>query len=154
MTELVSGTTAEHTSCLLLKMGQVLFRMAEGRLAELGLRLRHYSILQALADNGSMSQLALGGYLRIDPATMVSSLDDLEAQGLATRERDAQDRRRYVIHITDSGADTLAKANAKLVELDETAFTDLSDSARLRLHGSLGKLNQGVTLRAAFDNLR
>lgn len=154
MTELVPGTTAEHTSCLLLKMGQVLFRIAEDRLAELGLRLRHYSILQALADNGSMSQLALGGYLRIDPATMVSSLDDLEAQGLATRERDAQDRRRYVIHITDSGADVLAKANAKLVELDETAFTDLSDSARARLHGSLGKLNQGATLRAAFDNLR
>lgn len=154
MTELVPGTTAEHTSCLLLKMGQVLFRIAEDRLAELGLRLRHYSILQALADNGSMSQLALGGYLRIDPATMVSSLDDLEAQGLATRERDAQDRRRYVIHITDSGADVLAKANAKLVELDETAFTDLSDSARARLHGSLGKLNQGATLSTAFDNLR
>jgi len=87
---LVSGHVAEHTSCLLVKLGQAVFRLAEDQLEPLGLRVRHYSILQALADNGAMSQLALGAYLRIDPATMVGSLDDLEQLALASRTRAAR----------------------------------------------------------------
>ena len=79
---LVPGTVAEHTTCLLVKLGQVMFRIAEADLGPYGLRVRHYSILQALIDNGPMSQHALGGYLRIDPATMVTTLDDLESAGL------------------------------------------------------------------------
>lgn len=147
VTPLVPGTPAEHTSCMLLKLGQVAFRLAEERLAELGLRVRHYSILQALADHdGPMSQLGIGGYLRIDPATMVNSLDTLEELGLASRERDSSDRRRYVVHLTDAGADVLAKANAKLVELDEHVLGDLSADSRSRLHGLLGELNAGPTL--------
>jgi DNA-binding MarR family transcriptional regulator len=149
---LVPGTVGDHTSCLLVKLGQVMFRLAEEELP--GLRVRHYSILQALADNGPMPQLALGAYLRIDPATMVSSLDDLENAGHAARVRDPGDRRRYLVEITETGRSVLAGANDRLVELDDQAFAELSSTDRKTLHRILSKLASGTTLPAAFDAVR
>lgn len=151
---LVPGTVAEHTSCLLLKLGQVVFRLAEDHLDDAGLRVRHYSILQALADNGAMSQLALGGYLRIDPATMVSSLDDLERAELAARARDPQDRRRHLVEITAAGRALLERTNRSLDELDERVLADVSAADRRALHRILTRLAGGPTLPALFDEVR
>jgi DNA-binding MarR family transcriptional regulator len=69
---LVPGSIASHQSCLLVKLGQVSFRLQEAALAALDLRVRHFSVLQALADRGPSVQLELGRYLRIDPATMAT----------------------------------------------------------------------------------
>lgn len=151
---LVPGHVAEHTSCLLVKLGQVLFRLAEDQLAPLGLRVRHYSILQALADDGAVSQLALGAYLRIDPATMVSSLDDLEHLTLAARTRDPLDRRRHVVDVTTAGRRVLAAANDALVELDTQVTADIPATQRSVLHQLLKTLSAGPVLPAAFDETR
>ncbi|WP_406003274.1 MarR family winged helix-turn-helix transcriptional regulator [Streptomyces sp. NBC_00829] len=151
---LVPGTVAEHTICLLTKIGQVAFRIADDGLGDLGLRVRHYSVLQALADNGSMSQLALGTYLRIDPATMVTSLDDLERAGYAVRERDARDRRRYVVRTTDAGREILAGANRRLISLDSDVLADLSAADRQALHRMMNELASGPTLPPMFDAVR
>nr|WP_240979705.1 MarR family winged helix-turn-helix transcriptional regulator [Streptomyces sp. HNM0574] len=151
---MVPGTVGEHASCLLLKLGQVVFRLSEAELVDEGLRVRHYSILQALADNGAMSQLALGAFLRIDPATMVSSLDDLERAGLAARERDPQDRRRYVVDATAAGREALSRVNGTLDELDGRALADLTPAERKTLHRLLTKLSAGPTLPALFDGAR
>ncbi|HWE91023.1 MAG TPA: MarR family winged helix-turn-helix transcriptional regulator [Pseudonocardiaceae bacterium] len=154
VTPLVPGTVGQHTGCLLVKVGQVLFRLAEDDLASLGLRVRHYSILQALADNGSMSQLSLGGYLRIDPATMVSSLDDLETADYAARARDPRDRRRHVVQITPAGRGVLSHINRRLLGGDERALADLSPAELRALHKALTKLSTGPTLPAMFDSVR
>jgi DNA-binding MarR family transcriptional regulator len=153
-TPLVPGHVAEHTSCLLVKLGQVLFRLAEDQLEPLGLRVRHYSILQALADNGAMSQLALGAYLRIDPATVVGSLDDLELLALAARTRDPRDRRRHFVDVTTAGCRVLAAANDALVELDTRVTADLLAPQRLVLRQLLNALSAGPALPAAFDETR
>jgi DNA-binding MarR family transcriptional regulator len=154
VTPLVPGTVGQHTGCLLVKVGQVLFRLAEDDLASLGLRVRHYSILQALADNGPMSQLSLGAFLRIDPATMVNSLDDLERAELAARARDPLDRRRHVVQITAAGRDLLAEVSQVFEGWDERAFADLSATDRRSLFRILTKLASGPTLAALFDASR
>ncbi|QKW08399.1 MarR family transcriptional regulator [Streptomyces sp. NA04227] len=151
---LVPGTVATHTGCLLLKLGQVVFRISDERLSSLGLRVRHYSVLQALADNGSMSQLDLGAYLRIDAATMVSTLDTLEKAGYARRVRDPQDRRRYVVELADPGRTVVASANELLAEVDDLAFAELARAEREELHTSLRKLADGQALPRAFDEVR
>src|ERR1700735_4549281 len=89
---LVPGRMAGHTSCVLQKLGQVIFRLMEAELAGLGLRIRHYSVLGALLDRGRMSQQDIGTYLRIDAATMVATIDDLEKRSLVRRNRREDDR--------------------------------------------------------------
>ncbi|MEE1757841.1 MarR family winged helix-turn-helix transcriptional regulator [Streptomyces sp. SP18BB07] len=151
---LVPGTVAEHTICLLVKLGQVAFRIAEDGISGTGLRVRHYSVLQALADNGAMPQLTLGSFLRIDPATMVTSLDDLERAGYAERTRDPQDRRRYAVDITDNGRKVLADLNNTLADLDTETLTDLDSTERHSLHTLLVSLAESPALTSMFDAVR
>lgn len=144
---LVPGSIADHDSCLLLKVGQVVFRLTEQRLGTLGLRVRHYSVLQALVDNkGPLPQNELGVYLRIDPATMVASLDDLESLGLTARRRDPADRRRYLVEISDAGRAVATECGVLLAALDDEVLADLSPTQRARLHTAL-------TTLAASDRL-
>ncbi|MFD9324658.1 MarR family winged helix-turn-helix transcriptional regulator [Streptomyces sp. NPDC060065] len=145
---------AEHTICLLIKLGQVAFRIAEDGIGGTGLRVRHYSVLQALADNGAMPQLALGSFLRIDPATMVTTLDDLERTGYAERTRDPQDRRRYAVDVTAEGRKVLADLNRTLVDLDGEVLADLGATERDSLHALLGSLAGSPTLTSLFDAAR
>ncbi|WP_067844364.1 MarR family winged helix-turn-helix transcriptional regulator [Nocardia lijiangensis] len=148
---LVPGTIGSHTVCLLQKMGQVAFRFAEERLLGIGLRIRHYSVLQTLADRGGMAQAELGGYLRIDSATMVSTLDDLERHGYAERQRDPGDRRRYLVILTEKGSETLTDIETILREVHEEMFADLPEERRAVLAEILGELNDSASLRARFD---
>jgi DNA-binding MarR family transcriptional regulator len=150
----MAGSAADQTVCLLLRLGQVAFRMCEDRLGGLDLRVRHYILLQTLADEGPTAQLTLGEQLRIDPATMVSSLESLERRGCVERSRDPRDRRRYVVALTDSGRRILTLADERLHALSETVFADLADADRGALHRALAVLAAGPAMPAAFDQLR
>ncbi len=151
---LVPGTIAGHPMCVLGRVGQAAFRISEQKLLGLGLRVRHYSILQTLEDAGASSQLDLGNALRIDAATMVASIDDLESMGLATRRRDPADRRRYLVEVTDKGRTTLVAANAMLDALDDEALSGLSATQREQLTSILDALTISAPLVATFDQLR
>ena len=151
---LVPDHMAAHTSCLALKVGQVVFRVMEAGLAEFGLRIRHYSVLGTLLDPGPMSQQDLGTYLRIDAATIVATIDDLERLGLVARTRGLRDRRRYVVSITDSGRAMLERIDGFVDEFDAKYLADVTVTQRRQLHRMLTKLSQGGTLVSAFDAVR
>ena len=104
----------DHTTCSLGRLGQILLRVIERRLERLGLRARHVGVLMALRDHGALSQQELGALLRIDPATMVATLNDLEARKLVRREPDARDRRRHAVKLSTAGTRTLDEAEEVL----------------------------------------
>ncbi|MEW9514577.1 MarR family winged helix-turn-helix transcriptional regulator [Streptomyces bacillaris] len=92
--------------------------------------------------------------LAIDPATMVTSLDDLERAGYAERTRDPQDRRRYAVDITDDGRKVLAGLNRTLVGLDSEILTALETTERHSLHALLSSLAESPVLTSMFDTVR
>jgi DNA-binding MarR family transcriptional regulator len=151
---LVPGIIADHTSCLVLKVGQVVFRLMEDRLSGLGLRIRHYSLLAALTDRGPMSQGQLGAFLRIDGATMVATIDDLEALGLVERRRAQRDRRQSMVSITADGEKMLRRVEDLMTALDDEFLEDVTANQRTQLHRLMLKLSQGPVLATAFDKLR
>ena len=147
---LVPGQIASHTSCLLMKLGQVAYRLQEDRLDDLDLRVRHFSVLQGLSDEGPIGQLELARYLRIDPATMAVVLDQLEKRGAVSRERSQQDRRRYIVALTQAGKGLLKEANRSLDEIDVLLRTDLGDEQSQTLHEVLLGLSASPALIDAF----
>jgi len=151
---LVPGRLADHTTCLALKIGQVVFRLMENRLASLGLRVRHYSVLETLFESGPMPQQDLGNYLRIDGATMVATIDDLEKFGYVTRTRSAADRRSYDISLLAQGRTVLRRLNVLMDDLDGDLFADLTKNQQTELHYLLGKLSRGENLIGALDDIR
>jgi DNA-binding MarR family transcriptional regulator len=100
-------------------------RFAE-RMRSVGLRPKHFAVLNAIALVDGASQHELGGRMGLDPSGLVGAIDELEGMGLVERRRDPADRRRYALGLTPDGTATLRRAR-RLV----------SDSAR-DLLGALG----------------
>lgn len=148
---LVPGSIASHLSCLLVKLGQVSFRLQEAALAPLNLRVRHFSVLQALADRGPSVQLELGRYLRIDPATMAAVLDDLGGMSAVARERAPEDRRRYIVTLTPEGQGLLSRAVAAVEAVDATFRAALQPQPESDPLDGLRVLASDPALAAAFD---
>ncbi|USI93084.1 MarR family winged helix-turn-helix transcriptional regulator [Rhodococcus pyridinivorans] len=152
---LVPELVERHVGCVALKVGQVVFRLLEVELVEqLGLRIRHYSILATLSQSGPMSQQNIGSDLRIDSATMVAAIDELEQRGLVRRERHPDDRRRYVVTITSDGHETLEEISTLIDKFDSEHFADLTTNQQAQLHKLLEKLSRGTTLATAYDRVR
>ena len=80
----------------------------------------------ALRDHGPLSQERLGALLRIDPATMVTTLNDLETRDLVRRERDVDDARRHAVTLNSAGALMLAEAEEVLDGVDDDVLVLLA----------------------------
>lgn len=84
-------------------------RFAE-RMRALGLRPKHFAVLNAIALSGGASQQELGGHMGLDPSGLVGAIDELEDLGLVVRRRDPADRRRNALGLTEDGTATLRRA--------------------------------------------
>ena len=102
-----------------------------------GLRLPHLAILCSLAETGPSAQKDISARLRIDPSDLVAFLDDLEKAGLATRERDSTDRRRYLVSLTEQGHTVQRRRLAVSQRMDQALLAPLTEAEREQLHGLL-----------------
>lgn len=109
-------------------------RIAEERLAPLGLRGKEFGALTILASEGEMSQQRLGELMGVDRTTMVAVVDALQAAGLVERERDPRDRRAYALRATPRGRRVLTEATvaAKAAEDAFLARLPVADRDELR----------------------
>ncbi|WP_062294837.1 MarR family winged helix-turn-helix transcriptional regulator [Nostoc piscinale] len=92
----------------------------------LNLRPLQVGILQLLAGEGAMVQARLGDKLRVDKASMVTLLNDLEAQGLIERRPHPSDRRAYEVHLLKAGEQRLQQAEHVSIEVAKQFFAALT----------------------------
>jgi DNA-binding MarR family transcriptional regulator len=114
-----------------------LIRMARRAAMELfpdeRLRLPHTAVLACLADRGPMSQREVSRLLRFDPGDLVAVIDALEELAYVVRERDARDRRRYSLQLTDAGRLALHERRNRGVRLNEALLEPLTTFERDQL---------------------
>jgi DNA-binding MarR family transcriptional regulator len=110
------------------------------RLAALGLRMWHMSVLAALADFGPHAQRDLSDRLSVDPSDMAKVIDQLAGPGHVERTRDDADRRRVLVTLTASGRELLARLLTETAAVDEVLLSGLTPSERDQLHGLLLKV--------------
>jgi DNA-binding MarR family transcriptional regulator len=87
---------------LLSRASHVLSTELTAALEELGISPRAHTVLSA-AMTGPYTQIELSRIVGLDKTTMVVTLDELEAAGLAERRPSPTDRRARVIGVTDAG---------------------------------------------------
>jgi DNA-binding MarR family transcriptional regulator len=123
--------------------GQVAARAA-GLVAEAlaadGLGRQHFLVLSALAEEGAASQAALGRRLLIDRSDMHALLADLEREGLVTRVRDQQDRRRVIVGLAAAGARALKRLDKRVEAAQQALVAPLSTADRQHLDRLLTQL--------------
>jgi DNA-binding MarR family transcriptional regulator len=101
--------------------------------------MRSAFTLMHLAD-GPVNQQALIDLLGVDPSALVAVLNELEALGLASRQRDTADRRRHIVTMTTDGATALRTVESVLDKTDDDLFSALTPAEREHLQRLLAKV--------------
>ncbi len=127
------------TGAILGRVSQKVRDSFENRMSGSILKSKHYGALILLED-GPKTQIDLGRQLWVDRTSMVALVDDLEKNGDVKRERHPEDRRAYLIQLTEQGITTLARAREIADEVEDEIFSALSDEERDQLRRLLARL--------------
>jgi DNA-binding MarR family transcriptional regulator len=133
-------TLAKHTGYLLARLGLVAQKQFAERIDVLGLTTRQWGALNVLDFEGPLTQHALGTCIGMDPSSVVSTIDELEASGLVERRRHPSDRRAHALHITELGRMTLARGRKLAAQAQADLLAPLSPDEREQLHELLLRL--------------
>lgn len=87
-----------------------------------------------------ITQKELASILRLEPATIVTLIDELERLNLVKRVTIDADRRKYHIALTPAGKNKVKQIKAKTIQLDNFLKNKLSNHELEILQSSLTKL--------------
>lgn len=138
--------------CWVANLGSQFYETA---LAPLQLLPGQLAVLTLLESEGAIVQARLGERLRIDKATMVGLLNDLEQQGLVERRPHAHDRRAFEIHLLDLGRQRIQAAEQVSIAAMKQFFGVLSEDEQQTLHSLLVRLatNSASLIPASCDRV-
>jgi DNA-binding MarR family transcriptional regulator len=143
----MAGDPAPNGPPLEARVGYLLFRLGRTQsalfveaLEPLGLRPKHFALMNLAELSEGSSQQELGNQLGLDSSGLVSVIDDLESKGLVERRRDTADRRRYAIHLTRAGRTKLSLAREAVTLRAEELLVSLDEDERRTLHDLLARV--------------
>jgi DNA-binding MarR family transcriptional regulator len=120
--------------------GQLFFRLwrvSHTRFAEaldsLGLTTALFALLNVLGAHEGANQQEIGAAMGIDPSTMVSLIDQLEAAGLAKRRPRPTDRRAREVVVTPKGRRVLKQARQLALQVEDDVLRGLNGAERRQL---------------------
>ncbi|MGH1365991.1 MAG: MarR family winged helix-turn-helix transcriptional regulator [Calditrichia bacterium] len=101
---------------------------------ELGITTNHWAILQQLDETDGLSQIELAKILEKDRPNVTRILDVMQKKQLVIRKADPNDRRKYLIYLTDKGKEIKAQIEPLSIAVREEAFEHISgaDLKKLR----------------------
>src|SRR5438309_2162894 len=113
---------------------------ADRALSELGLTAKGYAALATVVSDAPISQKKLSRRLRMDPATMVDVIDELEQWGHILRRRNPGDRREYALVTTPKGRALFQRAQRALNAAERETLRDLDGRETSTLRELLGRI--------------
>ena len=137
--------TERDITGLLNMAGHALSNRLAAALADVGLTPRMQCVLvHALEEERTQIQLA--ALADLDKTTMVATVDELEARGLAERRPSATDRRARVIAVTDRGRAAAEEGQRIVDRVHADALGTFSAAERATFVEALGMLadNRGA----------
>ena len=133
------GALAQDLCWLLSRASQSLTNQLTAALTEAGVSPRAYCVLST-AMSAEHTQTALAQAVGVDKTTMVVTIDELEAAGLAERRPAEGDRRAHVISVTKAGAKKVAEAKQIVTRTQAEVLDSLPAREREALVGALTRL--------------
>jgi DNA-binding MarR family transcriptional regulator len=120
--------------------GQLFFRLwraSHTRIAtaleSVGLTPALFGLLNLLGAREGAMQQELGSAMGVDPSTMVSLIDELEATGLAKRGPHPTDRRARTVALTPKGRRVLERTRRMAMQVEDEVLHGLTAAERREL---------------------
>lgn len=136
----------------LLLVGRLVSRRLEMALVEAGLGMTpaQARAVATLWLHGPMTQQSLAIHTEVEPSTLVRTLDVMEREEIAVRDRNPDDRRSHLVHLTPEGEDLVPRLLAlwEQVEADVLEGFEAEEIIRFRelVSRVISKLATGETL--------
>ena len=112
------------------RAARLLRRLADQRLAPIGLSSGYMPVLTALAGDAALSQKALTERAGIEQPTMAATLGRMERDGLIERQTDPGDKRSARYSLTPAIRDKVAAITAVIEGISDDALSDLAEADR------------------------
>ena len=110
------------------RAARLLRRLADQRLAPLGLSSGYMPVLTALADGDALSQKALTEQAGIEQPTMAATLGRMERDGVIERQPHPGDKRSARFSLTRATRNKLPAITAVIESMNEDALAALSET--------------------------
>jgi MarR family 2-MHQ and catechol resistance regulon transcriptional repressor len=114
--------------------------IAERSIADAGLGLSDFAVLEALLHKGPLTITEIQAKVLLASGSMTAAVDRLERKGLLTRKPTSTDRRAKVLELTKEGKRIVEAAFQRHAAELETTMAILNDAETRQLHGLLKKL--------------
>jgi MarR family 2-MHQ and catechol resistance regulon transcriptional repressor len=118
--------------------------LVERSIANLGLCLSDFMVLEALLHKGSLTISEIQARVLLASGSMTAAVDRVESMGLVVRTLTAKDRRARVLELTPKGRDLIERTFLEHARHLEKAMAVLDAKERRRLYAGLKKLGQSV----------
>ena len=132
-TSTTDDAATEFVGQLFFRLWRVTHTRTAEALGSLGLTTALFALLNVLGTREGAIQQELGSTMGIDPSTMVSLIDQLEAAGLAKRRPRPTDRRAREVVITPKGRRVLEQARRLAMQVEDDVLRALSPAERRRM---------------------
>jgi MarR family transcriptional regulator for hemolysin len=130
---MTTTTDMSAISWLLADASRLIRKLADRRLATIGLTRAQWQALGNLRRMGPLTQAALAEIMEVETATIARLIDRLEAAGWIERKSEANDRRVKLVSMTDKATDIMDEVGVIGQKLRDDMLVDLSQSEREQL---------------------
>lgn len=117
----------------------------DGRAQALGLTRAQWRVLVHLGPRQGLNQKSLSEILELDVVTLGRHIDRLERDGWLERRPDPNDRRAWLIFLSEAARPTLERMQNLAVETQAEALAGLSDKERARFVEMLIRVKRTMT---------
>jgi DNA-binding MarR family transcriptional regulator len=118
-------------------LAKIFNEKASDRLEQFDLHWWQYDVLSALRRQGTpyaMAATNLADAVMLTSGAMTNRIDRLEAAGLVQRKKDALDRRRVLVQLTDAGLNLIENATEARFDSATDSIGELDDGQRQTLN--------------------
>lgn len=141
--------TAPKLWIVLARCHRALAVSVEHSIADLGLCLSDFMVLEALLHKGPLTITEIQAKVLLASGSMTAAVDRVESMGLVVRKTTDKDRRARVLELTSKGRRLIGRAFAEHARHLEEAMSVLDEQEKRRLYAGLRKLGRFVA--AALD---
>lgn len=126
-------------------IGRLMRREFERRVRDTGFTRNQWRVLAHLRRIDGINQSQLADRMDVEPIALVRLLDKLEAAGYVQRRQDPQDRRAYLLYLTEKSGPLIERLEAISVELRDEVLGSLSAAERDALIDLLMRIKSRMT---------
>lgn len=136
----LTRSIADNALIAIRKIIQSIALNSRSLVKRVGLTGPQLVVLQEVADSGEVSVGAVARAVSLSQGTVTDIVERMEKRGLLNRRRSDFDRRRVLVHTTESGKQLLEKATPLMQESFAGRFNHLQDWEQAMILSSLQRL--------------